>query len=153
MRYAPINPQLFIGNRRRLRDLLLPNSLVAVNANDILPTNSDGSLAMCPNSDLFYLTGVEQEQTILLIYPDADEEKHREIPFLHEPTSENELWEGHKYTKKEAQERTGIKNIAWLSEFPRLFHRLMCECDHAYLDSNEHKRAVIDAETREARFV
>src|ERR1043165_332480 len=81
MRHAPIDPQLFVQNRARLKNLLAPNSLVALNANDILPTNCDGTLAMCPNSDLFYLTGVEQEQTTLLIYPDADDEKHREILF------------------------------------------------------------------------
>jgi Xaa-Pro aminopeptidase len=153
MRYAPINPRVFVENRARLKSLLLPNSLVVVNANDVLPTNGDGTLAMCPNSDMFYLTGVEQEQSILVLYPDADEEKHREILFLREPTAENELWEGHKLTRKEAQELTGIKQVMWLSEFPRLFHRLMCEGEHVYLDSNEHKRAVIDVESREARFV
>lgn len=153
MRYAPINPGVFVENRARLKSLLLPNSLVVVNANDVLPTNGDGTLAMCPNSDMFYLTGVEQEQSILVLYPDADEEKHREILFLREPTAENELWEGHKLTRKEAQELTGIKQVLWLSEFPRLFHRLMCESEHVYLDSNEHKRAVIEVESRESRFV
>ena len=108
MRYAPISSELFVANRKRLRDLLLPNSLVAVNANDALPTNGDGSLGLCPNSDLFYLTGVEQEHTILVLYPAADEEKHREILFLREPTKENELWEGHKLTREEARELTGV---------------------------------------------
>jgi len=77
----------------RLKQLLLPNSLAVVNANDIPPTNADGTQAMPPNSDLFYLTGVEQEQTVLLLYPDADDEKHREILFLREPATEIELWE------------------------------------------------------------
>ncbi len=153
MRYAPISPQLFVANRKRLKHLLPPNSLAVVNANDTLPTNGDGSLGMCPNSDLFYLTGVEQEHTILLLYPDADEDKHREVLFLREPTKENELWEGHKLTRKEAQDLTGIKDVLWLSEFPRLFHRLMCEAEHVYLNSNEHKRAIIEVECRDARFV
>jgi Xaa-Pro aminopeptidase len=153
MRYPPTNPELFLTNRERLKNLLLPNSLAVVNANDIPPTNADGSLAMPPNSDLFYLTGVEQEQSILVLYPDADDEKHREILFLREPTSEVELWEGHKLTRDEARKLTGIRNIQWLPEFPRLFRRLMCECEHVYLNSNEHKRAVIEVETREARFV
>src|ERR1043166_3889934 len=113
MRHAPINPQLFIQNRARLRNLLLPNSLVALNANDLLPTNCDGTMPLCPNSDLFYLTGVEQEQTILLIYPDADDEKHREILFLREPNHESETWEGHKLSKNEAQELTGVKTVFW----------------------------------------
>ena len=153
MRYPPTNPELFLTNRERLKNRLLPNSLAVVNANDIPPTNADGSLAMPPNSDLFYLTGVEQEQSILVLYPHADDEKHREILFLREPTSEVELWEGHKLTRDEARKLTGIRNIQWLPEFPRLFRRLMCECQHVYLNSNEHKRAVIEVETREARFV
>jgi Xaa-Pro aminopeptidase len=153
MRYALIESALFVANRERLKKLLLPNSLAVVNANDIPPTNADGSLATPANSDLFYLTGVEQEQTILLLYPDADDEKQRELLFLREPTADIETWEGHKFTKEEARERAGIQHIHWLSEFPRVFHRLMCECEHVYLNSNEHKRAVIEVETREARFV
>jgi Xaa-Pro aminopeptidase len=133
--------------------LLPPNSLAVLNANDIPPTNADGSAAAIPNSDLFYLTGVDQEQSILLLYPEADDEKQRELLFLREGTPENERWEGHKLTKEEAQAKTGIRRIHWLAEFPRLFHRLMCECDHVFLNSNEHKRAVIEVESREARFV
>jgi len=153
MRYEPIDPKLFAANRERLTKLLLPNSLAVVNANDVLPTNADGTLAMVPSADLFYLTGVEQEQTILLLYPDADDEKQREILFLREPAPDVETWEGHKLSKDEARQRTGIKQVEWLGEFPRLFHRLMCECEHVYLNANEHKRAVIEVETREARFV
>jgi Xaa-Pro aminopeptidase len=153
MRYTPIDPQLFVANRTRLKQLMRPNSLAVVNANDVLPTNADGSLRLVPNSDLFYLTGVEQEQTILLLYPDAHEEKHREILFLREPTPDLETWEGHKLTKAEAHARTGIQQIEWLGAFPALFHRLMCECEHVYLNSNEHKRAHLEVETRDARFV
>lgn len=153
MRYTAIDPQLFIANRERLRKLLLPSSLALVNANDVPPTNADGTLAMPANSDLFYLSGIEQEQTILLLFPDADDEKQREILFLREPTAALELWEGHKWTKEEARKLSGIQRIEWLSEFPPLFHRLMCECEHVYLNSNEHKRATIEVESRDARFV
>lgn len=153
MRYGPLDQKLFIGNRERLKKLLLPNSLAILNANDVPPTNADGTLAMPPNADLFYLSGIEQEQSILLIYPDADDEKHREILFLREPTAELEVWEGYKLTKAEARRRSGIKEIQWLSEFPRIFHRAMCDCEHVYLNSNEHPRAVIEVETRDARFV
>jgi Xaa-Pro aminopeptidase len=153
MRYEPIPSNLFSENRARLAKLLPSNSLAVVNANDVPPTNADGTACLIPSSDLFYLTGVEQEQTILLLYPDADEEEHREILFVRQPTEELELWEGHKLTKQEAREITGIKQIRWLSDFPRLFHRLMCECSHVFLNSNEHKRAVVDVESREARFV
>ena len=153
MRYEPISPDLFTANRARLARLLPSNSLAVVNANDIPPTNGDGTACVTPNSDLFYLTGIEQEQSILLIYPNADEEEHREILFLREPTAELELWDGHKLTKDETRKISGIKRVRWLSEFPRLFHRLMCECSHVVLNSNEHKRAVVEVQSREARFV
>jgi Xaa-Pro aminopeptidase len=153
VRYEPIDPQFFIANRERLKRLLPPNSLVVVNANDVLPTNGDGTLPMIPNSDLFYLTGVEQEQTIMVLYPEAEDPKHRELLFLREPTAENKLWEGHKLSKDEARALTGIHHVHWLSEFPRLFHRLMCECDRVFLNSNEQHRAIINVESREARFV
>jgi Xaa-Pro aminopeptidase len=153
MRYERIPSKLFVENRQRLAGLLPTNALVVLNANDTSPTNADGSQTTIPNSDLFYLTGVEQEQSILVIYPDADDEKRRELLFLREPTAENELWEGHKLTKVEARELTGIANIHWLSDFPRLFHLLMCECQPVFLNTNEHKRAIIEVESREARFV
>src|SRR5258705_998485 len=136
MRYEPIPSELFAANRARLVKLLPPNSLVVVNANDVPPANGDGSLCMMPNSDLFYLSGVEQEQTVLVLYPDADEEEYREMLFVRQPTPELELWDGHKLAKEEARAVSGIKRVRWLSEFPRLVHRSMCECSHAFLNSN-----------------
>jgi Xaa-Pro aminopeptidase len=153
MRHKLIEPRLFVANRQRLAALLPPNSLVVVNANDVPPTNADGTTALPANPDLFYLSGVEQEQSILVLFPDADDEKHREILFLRETSEELAIWEGHKLTKEEARAQTGIREVLWLSEFPRLFHRLMCECDHVYLNTNEHKRAVVEVETRDARFI
>lgn len=153
MRYRPIDSELFINNRANLKKLLPPNSLAAVNANDVLPTHADGTPIFRQNSDLFYLTGVDQEQSILLLYPDAHEENMREILFLRETNDLIVIWEGHKLTKEEARKVSGIKRVEWLSEFRPLFHRLMCECEHVYLNSNEHKRAVIEVETRDARFI
>jgi len=153
MRYAQINAQVFETNRARLQKLLLPNSLAALNANDILPTNADGVSLLRQNSDLFYLTGIEQEETILLLYPNAHEEEQREILFLRQPNPTAEIWEGHKLSKEEATKISGVRRVEWLSEFHPLFHRLMCECDHVYLNSNEHKRADIVVETRDSRFV
>ena len=152
-RYGSIPATLFVENRARLRKLLRSNSLAVVNANDVLPTNADGSLRLITNSDLFYLTGIEQEETILLLYPDAHDEKQRELLFIRDARPELETWEGHKLTKEEARAISGVERVHWLSEFPRLFHRLICECEHVYLNSNEHKRAVIEVETRESRFV
>jgi Xaa-Pro aminopeptidase len=153
VRYEKIDPTLFQSNRANLAKLMLRNSLAVVNANDLLPANADATLPMQPNTDLFYLTGVEQEESILLFYPDADDEKLREVLFLREPNELLTIWQGHKLSRDEARALTGIKNIQWLADFPALFHRLMCECEHLYLDSNEHKRAVVETETREARFV
>ncbi|HUS34576.1 MAG TPA: Xaa-Pro aminopeptidase [Verrucomicrobiae bacterium] len=153
MRHAPINSALFKLNRDRLRALLPPNSLVVLNANDVLPTNADSTLRLVPNSDLFYLTGVEQEESILLIYPDADDEKHREILFLREAKPELETWEGHKLTKEEAKEISGVQRVKWLADFRGIFQRLMCQAERVFLNSNEHPRAAIEVETREARFV
>jgi Xaa-Pro aminopeptidase len=152
MRYAPINAQVFEANRARLKKLLLPDSLAVVNANDLLPTNADGTLLLRQNSDLFYLTGIEQEESILLLYPQAHEEDQREILFLREPNPATETWEGHKLTKAETIRISGIARVEWLPAFRPLFHRLMCECEHVYLNSNEHKRAHIVVETRDARF-
>ncbi len=152
-RPTPVDNRWFREHRQRLTGLLPPGSLAIVNANDILPTNADGTLAISANSDLFYLTGVGQEETILLLFPTADDEKHREILFLRETSDLIATWEGHKLTKDEARKVSGIENVAWLSEFPRLFHRLMCEAKQVYLNSNEHKRAEIVVETRDARFV
>ena len=153
MRYSPIDKELFRLNRANLKKLLPPNSLAAVNANDILPLNGDAVLPLHQNSDLFYLTGIEQEESLLLLYPDADEAKQREILFLRQPNPLMETWEGHKLTKEEAREISGVERVEWLPDFAPIFHRLMCECAQAYLNSNEHKRANVVVQSRDARFV
>jgi len=153
MRYHPLDPRMFTSHRASLSKQLLSNSLAVVNANDIPRTNADGTLVLRQNSDLFYLTGIEQEETILLLYPEAHEENMREILFLRESSDLIATWEGHKLTQEEARNISGVKRVEWLSEFRPLFHRLMCECEHVYLNSNEHKRAVVEVGTRDARFV
>ena len=153
MRYAPINKELFRLNRANLKKLLPLNALAAVNANDILPVNGDAVLPLLQNSDLFYLTGIEQEESLLLLYPDAHEPKHREMLFLRQPNPLLETWEGHKLTKEEAREISGVERVEWLGDFPALFHRLMCECAQVYLNSNENKRAQVVVQSRDARFI
>ena len=148
-----IDPSLFAANRRRLAELLLPNSVAVANANDLMPANSDATLMMQPNSDLFYLTGVEQEETVLLLAPNAADENLREVLFLREPNEHLKTWEGHKLSKEEATAVSGVKTVKWLSEFRGVFHGAMCDAEHAYLNSNEHKRAVVEVRTRDARFV
>ena len=153
MRHLPINPDLFITNRNRLRTLLPPGAMVIVNANDVLPTNADGSLPLVPNSDLFYLTGIEQEESILVLAPDAFDERHREILFVREPNEHLKTWEGHKLSKEEATKISGIKTVKWLSEFDGLFRQLMIDVEQVYLNSNEHARATVEVQTRDARFI
>jgi Xaa-Pro aminopeptidase len=153
MRHAPIDPQLFVENRRRLAALLPGNALAVVNANDIPPTNADGSLLPVPNSDLFYLTGLEQEESLLVLSPDAFDPKLREVLFLREPSEHLKVWEGHKHSKDEAQRLSGVKTIKWLSEFTVVFRQLMCDAEHVFLNSNEHKRAACEVETRDERFI
>lgn len=153
MRHEPIDPALFVQNRERLKTKLLPKSLAVVNANDVLSTNADGSLPLVPNTDLFYLSGIEQEQSMLILAPDAFDESRREVLFLREPTDDIRIWEGEKLTKEKAAEISGVRKVQWLSEFPKIFRGLMCDLEHVYLNSNEHKSAGLDVESRDTRFV
>ena len=153
MKPIAIPPALFTLNRARLIQKLLPNSAAILNANDIPPTNADGTAAHLQSSDLFYLTGVHQEETILLLAPQAFDPNHREVLFVRQPNEHLAIWEGHKLTKEQATALSGIQNVKWLSDFPAIFRQVMCEAENVYLNSNEHPRAVIEVETREARFV
>ncbi|MES2709080.1 MAG: aminopeptidase P family protein [Verrucomicrobiota bacterium] len=153
MRHAPISPELFVENRQRLRALLPPKSVAFLNANDVPPTNADGSLTGVPNSDFFYLSGVEQEDSILVLAPDAHDPKHREILFLRETNDHIARWEGHKLTKDGARKLTGIQTIMWLEEFPVMQRLLMFQADAVFLNSNEHPRAGVEVESRDARFI
>lgn len=153
MRHTPIEASLFVENRERLKKLLPKNSLAVVNNNDVLPTNADGSLPLVPSTDLFYLSGIEQEESILVLSPDAHDETLREILFLRESNELLKTWEGHKLTKDEGKQLSGIRTVKWLSEFPKVLHMLMCDAEQVFLNSNEHRRAVVETETREARFV
>jgi Xaa-Pro aminopeptidase len=153
MRHAPIDPALFALNRQRLAALLPPKSIAVLNANDVLPTNADGSLILVPNSDLFYLSGIEQEESILVICPDAFEEKHRTILFLRQPNDHLKIWEGYKHSQEDAQRISGIDTVKWLSEFDTLFKGLMFDAEHVFLNTNEHKRSSNEVQTRDERFI
>src|SRR5690606_13793956 len=125
MRYKSISKELFISNRQRLIKELKPRSLAVLNANDIMPTNSDGTMRFRQNSDLFYLSGVDQEESILVICPDFPDKKYREVLFVRETSELIATWEGHKLTKQEARDISGIETVMWTSEFPRLFNTMM----------------------------
>jgi Xaa-Pro aminopeptidase len=153
MKYEKIDSALFVENRKRLEKKLKPGSLVVFNSNDIMPTNADGSMLFRQNNDLFYLSGVDQEESILCVFPDSKNPEHREILFLKETNQEIAIWEGAKLTKSQAYEVSGIKTVYWLHEFNTIFNTLMNECSVVYLNSNEHNRAVVEVETRDARFI
>lgn len=152
-RYLPLESSLFIETRKRFASKLKPNSLAVFNSNDIMPTNADGSMAFRQNNDLFYLSGVDQEESILLIFPDSKDEKYKEVLFLCETSEQIAIWHGAKLTKEQATQTSGIKTVLWLSDFEKIFNMLMGRCEHVYLNTNEHYRAVVEVETRDARFI
>jgi Xaa-Pro aminopeptidase len=152
MKYAPINKSLFVENRQKYKQRLKPGSMGIFVSNDILPTNADGAMGFRQNSDLFYLSGVDQEDTILLIFPDVKDGKHKEVLFIKETSELIAIWEGAKLTKEEATKVSGIDHIYWHHEFEKVFQTLVFQAEHIYLNSNEHTRRYINTETAEMRF-
>lgn len=153
MRYSPIDKKLFIENRRRLTELLQPKSLAILNSNDIMPTNADGTMGFKQSSDLFYLTGVDQEETVLLISPDHPDPKFREVLFVRETNELIAVWEGEKLTKEQAREVTGIQSIYWTHQYETIVQGIVFEAEQVYLNTNEHTRNDSQVQTREARFI
>ena len=152
MRHAPIDPALFVSNRRRLMQQLPPGSFAILHAADILPTTGDGSLRMHPASDLFWATGIEQEESVLVLAPSAIEPNQREMLFIRQPNEHLATWEGEKLSKERATAISGIQRVRWISELPTAVHSLMCESTAVYLNANEHERAVIEVESRDVRM-
>ena len=152
MRYQAINNSLYIKNRSNFVQHLKPKSIAVFNSNDMMPTNADGLMPFRQNNDLLYLSGVDQEESILIIFPDAKNTAHREILFVKETSELLAIWEGEKLTKAGATKQSGIKTIFWLSEFDTIFNTLALEAETIYLNNNEHLRATITVETRDDRF-
>jgi Xaa-Pro aminopeptidase len=152
MRYQPLPAEVFVQNRQRLYEMLPPRSLVIVHSNDVLPTCADGSLPFIQNSDMYYLSGIDQEESILVLFPDAADPKQREMIFTRETNETVAVWEGEKLTKELARERSGIARAHWTDDFETQFLSVMCQADQVFLNSNEHIRATIPTETRETRF-
>jgi Xaa-Pro aminopeptidase len=153
MRYTPLDPSLYTNNRKRFTKKLKPNSIAVFHSNDIMPTNADGTMRFRQNNDLLYLSGIDQEESILVLFPDFHLKKYKEVLFLKETSEYIAIWEGHKFTKEEAKSISGIETIYWLSSFTQILSMLMAEAEHVYLDTNEHLRAVIEVETRNAKFI
>ncbi len=153
MRYTAIDRSLYQTNRSNFKNQLPSNAIAVFNSNDIMPTNADGTMAFRQNNDMLYLTGIDQEESILVIFPDHPDEKQREMLFLKETNEHIAIWEGHKYTKEEAEASSGIQNIYWAHQFESIFNTLMPFAKKVFLNTNEHLRAVVEVETRDARFV
>jgi Xaa-Pro aminopeptidase len=152
MRYEKLSSTLFIKNRAKLIELLPPKSLVIISSNDIMPTNADGTMGFKQNSDLYYLSGLDQEETLLILYPDAPENQYKEIAFVKETSELIAIWEGHKFTKQEAFEISGIKNIQWISDFEQILKTIVYSAEQIYLIDNEHIRNSSKVETQNDRL-
>ena len=152
MRHLSVNSKLFSNNRKKLCGKLSGKAIAVTNANDVLPTNADGTLPLHPNSDLFYLSGIEQEESLLVLFPDCSNPKHREILFVRQPSEHLKIWEGYKHSKEDAQKISGIQTVYWTEDFDNIFQLLAAEAEVFYLNDNEHNRAANEVETREQRF-
>ena len=152
MKYDVIDRNLFIKNRKNFASAMKPNSLAVFNSNDIYPVSADSTLPFAQHRDIFYLSGVDQEESILVLFPDCPKAKHREILFLKETNAHIAVWEGEKLTKAKAFETAGIKTVYWLQDMEKVMFELMTQCDTVYINTNEHYRASVETETREDRF-
>ena len=152
MKYHKIDRNLFIKNRKNFMSQMKPNSLAVFNSNDIYPISADSTMPFEQHRDIFYLSGVDQEESILVMFPDCPNEKHKEILFLKETNEHIAVWEGEKLTKEAALETSGIKTVYWLQDMEKIMFELMTQCDTVYINTNEHYRASVETETREDRY-
>ena len=132
---------------------MLPKSIAVFNSNDIYPISADSTMPFEQHRDIFYLSGADQEETILLLFPEALNKKHREVLFVRETNEHIAIWEGEKLTKEKATLVSGIETIYWLSDFDKIFFDLMTEADIIYFNTNEHYRQAVETQTREDRFI
>ena len=152
MKYSSINPQLFIDNRKKLLAELPANSMAMFFASDEMPRSADQAFVFRQNPDLFWLSGIDQEQTVLIIYPDCPNPLYREALFLGKTNEVIAVWEGHKYTQPEAKEASGIQQIFWEENFEATLPALMAYCDKVYLNLNENDRAANQVPYKDIRF-
>jgi Xaa-Pro aminopeptidase len=153
MKYDRIDNSLYIANRQNFTAQMAVNTLAVFNSNDIYPVSADSTLPFAQHRDILYLSGVDQEESILVLFPNASNPAHREVLFLKETSELIAIWEGEKLTKQTAFETSGIQTVYWLQQFPTIFKQLMAEAQGIYLNTNEHLRANTEVETREDRFI
>ena len=153
MKYIPLSSDLYSKNRKNFMATMQANGLAVFNSNDIYPISADSTLPFEQHRDIFYLSGVDQEESILLLFPNAKNANHREILFLKETNDHIAVWEGEKLSQLQATKLTGIKTIYWLDDFEKIFTQLATQCNIFYFNTNEHYRAKVETQTREDRFI
>ncbi len=153
MKYHTINNQLFVKNRAKFTAQMKSKSIAVFNSNDVFTTGADSTLPFHQHRDIFYLSGVDQEESILVLFPDAINPKQREVLFVTETNDHIAIWEGAKLTKEHATKTSGIESVYWLSDFDKVFFDLMTEAETVYFNTNEHYRQSVKLETREDRFI
>lgn len=153
MKYDRIDSKLYIKNRAKFVSKMKAGSVAIFNSNDIYPISADSTMPFQQHRDILYLSGVDQEESILALFPDAKNEAHREILFLKETSDLIAVWEGEKLTKETAFATSGIKTVYWLDQFDNIFNQLMAEANTIYVNTNEHLRANTEVQTREGRFI
>lgn len=153
MKYDQIPSELFVKNRKNFMAQMKPKSVAVFNSNDTYPISADSTMPFQQARDLFYLSGADQEETILVLFPDAPYEEHREMLFVRETNEHIAVWEGEKLTKEKAYEVSGIKNVHWLKDFDKIFFEVMTQAERIYFNTNEHYRQSVETETREDRFI
>ncbi|WP_316846616.1 aminopeptidase P family protein [Pedobacter psychrodurus] len=153
MKYPTIDQSLFILNRKNFSKHLKNNSLAIFNSSDEFPRSGDQSFVFKQNPDLFYLSGIDQEQTILLLYPDCPNPLYREVLFLRQTNDYIKVWEGYKYTKEQAKAASGIQMVYWLEDFDNILHSIVNYAEHIYLNTNENDRYDHEVPYRDVRFI
>lgn len=152
MRYQNINNNLFIENRKKFIESIKDKSAAVFVSNDLMPTNADEEMPFIQNTNLFYLTGIDQEDTFLILAPDFPDKNLREILFIKETSEEISIWEGNKLTKNEAIKISGIKTVLWNDEFYKILPLIIAESNNLYIEKNEHIRSITEVETAQDRF-
>jgi len=153
MKYHPIDNTLFKTNRKNFMGQMKPSSLAVFNSNDVFKTGADSTMPFKQHRDIFYLSGADQEDTILVLFPDCPDPAHREVLFVTETNDHIAVWEGEKLTKEKATEVTGIDTVYWLKDFDKKFFEMMTQADTIYFNTNEHYRQAVEMQTREDRFI
>lgn len=153
MKYDRIDNQLYKKNRRNFMAMMKPNSIAVFNSNDIYPVSADSTMPFNQHRDILFLSGVDQEESILLLFPDAVDGKHKEVLFVRETNDHIAVWEGAKLNKEQATEVSGVETVYWLTDFDKVFFELMTQAETIYFNTNEHYRQAVETQTREDRFI